>query len=110
MLLKIGFALLFLVVLLSAFKIDLTPRVRLVEKVYLIFLFLLGTSLAFFDHTLKYLAHYIGVASAPNLLLYVSILFFLWIVIRTHIRINALQRQVYYLTSQIAILEINTRA
>ena len=100
---KIIFLILLSIAFGSLLSLDFNRGIRITEKLILIILFVFSLSITINANIMRLLANLLNIKRGVDLLFYIYIISSLWLMIRTHIRINLVERKINKLISKIAL-------
>ena len=87
----------------SLLRIKLNNGVRIVEKITFIILFCLGSLLILKPVILQLFSNFLSINRSIDLLFYSYILVSMWVILRTHIRINRLENTISSLVCKLSL-------
>ena len=101
---KIVFSLLTIFVFTSFMRVQYNNKLRLYEKIFIIFIFLSSLIIISFPSLLDIIAEILKIERGRDLLFYLYMFLSFWGLIRSHKRINKLTSSLNRVTSQLAII------
>ena len=87
----------------SLLSLDLNKGIRITEKLILIILFIFSLFITINPNVMRLIADLLNIKRGVDLLFYIFIISSLWLMIRTHIRINLVERKINKIVSKIAL-------
>ena len=106
---KLFFTILGVLLFYFVFRLKYTFQLRVVEKLVLLILFILGFSIILNPTILDKAAIILNVDRGRDLLFYIYILLSTWGLIRSHIRINYQSSRLKKLISELALVSSSTK-
>ena len=87
----------------SLLRIKLSNGIRVIEKLIILILFIIGTLLIFNPYLLRYLSDLLKIRRGVDLLFYFYIVISTWFLLRTHIRANRIEKRLNKIVSTVTL-------
>ena len=104
---KILFTILGLIIFFLIFRLKYSFQIRIIEKIILTLLFLLGFTIILNPSILDIAAKILNIDRGRDLLFYLFMMLTIWGLIRSHIRINYQSSRIKKLISELALKDLD---
>lgn len=92
------------ILFLLLFRLKFNDQIRIYEKLLAVIFFVAALLFLIFPEILTFVAHLLGIGRGSDFVVYISVVLLFWLAIRTHLRINKLEKDITTIVSELALL------